>query len=143
MPRRILVVANETASSDTLHSLLVGQAHDDDLEVLVVAPALVGRLDYWATDDRGARREATARLEHCLEALRSCGIEASGQIGDARPLLAIDDALVLFPADEIVVSTHPPTRSHWLARKIVERARERYDVPVRHVVGVAEPAVAA
>ena len=143
MTRRILVVANETAPSDTLRSLLVSQARDDDLEVLVVAPALVGRLDYWATDDRSARAAAAGRIDHCLDTLRHCGVEATGQIGDARPLLAIDDALVLFPADEIVISTHPEGRSHWLARKVVERARLRYDMPVRHVAGVAERAAAA
>ena len=39
-----------------------------------------------------------------------------------------------FPADEIVVSTHPPGRSHWLELGVVENARMRFDVPVTHVV---------
>ena len=142
MTRRILVVANETASSDTLRALLLERARDD-LDVLVVAPALIGRLDYWASDDRRARAAAAERLDACLAALESAGIHADGQIGDARPLLAIDDALVLFPADEIVISTHPAGSSNWLARKVVERARIRYEVPVHHVVATYDAALAA
>jgi hypothetical protein len=40
----------------------------------------------------------------------------------------------MFPADEIVVSTHPPGRSNWLEHGIVERASERFDLPIMHVV---------
>ena len=47
---------------------------------------------------------------------------------------ALEDALREFPADEIVVSTHPPGRSHWLELGVVENARMRFDVPVTHVV---------
>jgi GABA permease len=46
----------------------------------------------------------------------------------------MDDALRTFGADEIVISTHPPGRSNWLEKEIIARARERYDVPITHVV---------
>ena len=36
--------------------------------------------------------------------------------------------------DEIVISTHPPGRSNWLERGVVDSVRARYDVPVTHVV---------
>ena len=61
-------------------------------------------------------------------------MRARGEIGDGDPLQALEDALREFPADEIVVSTHPPGRSHWLELGVVENARMRYDVPVTHVV---------
>jgi GABA permease len=47
---------------------------------------------------------------------------------------AVEDALRSFPADEIVLSTHPPGRSNWLERGVVVAVRERFDVPVTHVV---------
>jgi hypothetical protein len=47
---------------------------------------------------------------------------------------AIEDALAEFDADEVIISTHPPDRSNWLERGVVERARERIDLPVSHVV---------
>ena len=59
---------------------------------------------------------------------------ARGEIGDGDPLQALEDALRTFPADEIVVSTHPPGRSNWLEQGVVENARMRFDVPVTHVV---------
>ena len=47
---------------------------------------------------------------------------------------AIEDALFEFHADEIVISTHPPDRSNWLEKKTVEQAREKFQVPITHVV---------
>ena len=40
----------------------------------------------------------------------------------------------LFRPNEMVVSTHPEGRSNWLERGVVDALRERYDVPVTHVV---------
>ena len=56
------------------------------------------------------------------------GVEARGEVGDADPIQAMDDALRTFGADEIVISTHPPGRSNWLEKEVIERARERYPV---------------
>jgi hypothetical protein len=47
---------------------------------------------------------------------------------------AIEDALRVFGADEIIISTHPPGRSNWLERDEVAKARDRFPVPVTHVV---------
>ena len=46
----------------------------------------------------------------------------------------MEDALRLFPADEVIISTHPPGRSNWLEHDVVNRAQERFDLPVTHVV---------
>jgi hypothetical protein len=48
--------------------------------------------------------------------------------------MAIEDALRTFGADEIIISTHPEGRSHWLVKGIVTKARDRFPVPVTHVV---------
>jgi hypothetical protein len=47
---------------------------------------------------------------------------------------AIEDALRTFQPDELIVSTHPEGRSKWLERGVVDRARERFDLPLTHVV---------
>ena len=59
---------------------------------------------------------------------------AEGEVGDAYPLTAIEDALRIFGADEVIISTHPEGRSQWLERGVVRAARERFDVPITHVV---------
>ena len=105
-------------------------------EVLVVAPALArSRLEHWL-DVRLERRqaEALARLDASVSAFTAAGLTARGHLGDADPLQALDDALRIFDPDEVIISTHPPPRSNWLERQVVRRARERYDMPITHVV---------
>ena len=69
-----------------------------------------------------------------LEQLRAAGVNARGEIGDPDPLQAIEDALRTFGPDEIVISTHPEGRSHWLEKGVVRNAEARFAVPITHVV---------
>jgi hypothetical protein len=46
----------------------------------------------------------------------------------------------MFRAGEVIVSTHPPGRSNWLERDVVQRARAISPVPVTHVVADETPA---
>ena len=103
-------------------------------EILVVCPALNSVVRHWASDEDGARAAAQRRLDSSLERLADDGVEARGEVGDGDPLQAMEDALRTFGADEIVISTHPEGRSHWLERNVVGQARERFDVPITHVV---------
>jgi GABA permease len=48
--------------------------------------------------------------------------------------VALDKAMREFRPDHVVISTHPEDRSTWLRHGVVADARERYDVPVQHVV---------
>ena len=117
-----------------LHELLGRKAKGVSEDVLVVCPALNSKLNTWTSDEDGARAAAQGRLDSSLTRLREAGIAARGEIGDGDPLQALEDALRVFPADEVVVSTHPPGRSNWLEQGVVEQARLRFDVPVTHVV---------
>jgi len=132
--RRILVVANETVGGSELFTVITERAEGVDEEVLVVCPALNSPLRTWVSDEDGAREAAQQRLDATLARLSSAGVDARGEVGDGDPLQAIDDALRTFGADEIVISTHPEGRSNWLERGVVTGARNRFDVPIRHVV---------
>jgi hypothetical protein len=131
---RILVVANETVAGRALREEVVRRAREGDAEVLVVSPALNTRLRHWTSDEDAAREVAQARLDESLDALAVEAVEARGTVGDDDPIQAIEDGLRVFGADEIVISTHPPGRSNWLEHEVVERARERFDLPITHVV---------
>ena len=132
--RRILVVANETVGGEALRSEIRSRSEGYDSEVLVVTPALNSPVRHWTSDEDRARAEAQQRLEASLETLGRAGIDARGEVGDGDPLQAIEDALRTFGADEVIISTHPEGRSHWLERGVVTGARERFAVPITHVV---------
>jgi hypothetical protein len=132
--RRILVVANETVGGETLRNTIREHSAGYREQVLVVTPALNSPLKHWVSDEDEARSAAQERLARSLSRLREAGIEARGEIGDGEPLQAIEDALRTFGADEIIISTHPEGRSNWLERGVVSGARERFKVPITHVV---------
>jgi membrane protein implicated in regulation of membrane protease activity len=132
--RRILVIANETVGGGRLRDEISTRSEGYDEHVLVVTPALNSHIRHWASDEDNARLEAQKRLDASLARLRAGGIDARGEVGDAEPLQAMEDALRLFGADEIIISTHPEGRSHWLEKGIVDSARERFAVPITHVV---------
>lgn len=132
--RRVLVVANETVGGKDLLDALGEMALAEKTEFLVVSPAVTTRLKTWTSDEDPARAEAQARLDATLARLREVGIDARGEVGDVDPLVAIDDAVRTFHPDEIVISTHPEGRSAWLERGVVGAARERFDVPITHIV---------
>src|SRR5258705_5012554 len=132
---RILLVASETVGGGALLEEIRGRSSGGDCRVMVVTPALpVSRASHWASDTDEAVELARQRMELSLIAIGELGLKAEGEIGDSDPNVAIEDALRVFPADEIVISTHPRERSRWLERGVVERAREQIDLPITHVV---------
>jgi hypothetical protein len=129
---RILVVANQTLTGQELRSDLLRRAPRPELRV--VAPILISRVHYAMSDIDTELRLAHGRLDASLKWLGDAGFEASGHVCPDGPLVAIEDQLREFAADEIVISTHPPDRSNWLEAGVVEQAREHLDIPVTHVV---------
>lgn len=132
--RRILVIANETVAGGELLNAIRRQANGSRASLLVVTPALNGQVKHWTSDEDEARMAAQERLDASLAALHLAGLDARGEIGDDDPLQAIDDALRTFAPDELIISTHPEGRSNWLERDVVTHARERFALPVTHVV---------
>src|SRR6185312_3345846 len=128
------VVANETLEGARLHQEIVRMADGVAEDVLVICPALNSQLRTWLSDEDGARDAAQERLRRSLAELEASGVSARGDIGDGDPLQALEDALRTFPADEIVISTHPVGRSNWLEHGVVERTNERFELPITHVV---------
>src|SRR3954462_6197648 len=130
---RVLAIANETVAGDALHQVIADHACNCPTDVLVVAPALNSRLRHWMSDEDAARNAAEERLARSVERLDADGIPVYGWVGDADPLEAIADALAVFPADQLIIATPPERRSNWLARDVVRRARERFELPTVHV----------
>ena len=132
--RRILVVANETVGAEALRHFSgrarVGMQED----VLVVCPALNSRLEPGPRIEDHARDELRSGWRPASLRSRLRRVRATGIVGDGDPLQALEDALRTFPADEIVISTHPPVARTGSKKGVVAEAERRYDVPVTHVV---------
>jgi hypothetical protein len=133
VPRRILALVSEPVSGDALKRA-VGAEHAENAEVLVVAPALNTKTRFLMSDVDEAIERAEAVEQETVERMEEQGVDAAGDTGESDPLLALQDALQTFDADQIVLFTHPGGHSNWLEEGVVEEARERFDRPVEHIV---------
>jgi sugar/nucleoside kinase (ribokinase family) len=136
----ILVIANETAASQTLLDAVRACAEGED-RVTVIAPVNEPNQGYVVYEDT-RRASSGRRLERTLKALREAGIAAQGFVVDTGPVQAAKDALAqLEPrVDEIIVSTHGAERSGWMRRDVLQDIeRAAAGIPVTHVTVIRDP----
>jgi hypothetical protein len=131
--KRILVVANETVAGKPLIDAVKDRAGSDDIHVHVICPQNQPRHGYVIHEEM-VRDAAENRLKMTLALLQEEGIEADGQVMDPDPYAAVMDALGEQDYDEIILSTHPETRSGWLRQGLVDRLKRATRRPVEHVV---------
>src|SRR5215207_4172261 len=131
--KRVLVVANETVAGKPLIDAVSRHARGEDVRVHVISPQNQPKHGYVVYDEY-VRDAAQNRLEMTLALLREAGIEADGEVMDPDPYSAVMDALGEEDYDEIIVSTHPETRSGWLRQGLVDRLQRAARRPVEHVV---------
>lgn len=126
---KLLVLTPEPIDAATLRSV----AGDDasDAEVMVVTPATGGSgLRFWMNDvdrDIAAAQEAA---DETVERLEEEGIDAVADTGEAEPALALQDALATFPADRILVFTHPKGDRDYREDEGLRDAEGRFGIPV-------------
>ncbi|MBA3566582.1 MAG: hypothetical protein M3Q67_01725 [Actinomycetota bacterium] len=131
---QLLVVANETLAGGELVAAVKRRAEQGSVRVIVVAPVTQPRAGYVVYRD-SRRAAAGRRLDRTVSALREAGIPAHGAVFDDDPVAAVKDLLASEDIDEIVVSTHPETRSGWLRKNLLEEIRKAAGGrPVEHVV---------
>ena len=135
-PFRVLVVAAEEHVGEPLQRELSDRADGRETEVRVVVPALADTAFEQAAGavDEGLERAQEQLDESLAEVRDSQATRGEGLVGDADPILAIDDALYDFPADEILIVTHPEERARWMEGDLFERASQRFRQPIRHFV---------
>lgn len=133
-PTALLVVANETLVGQELVDAVERHAERGPIRVLVAVPVNRPKQGYVVyTDSR--RAAAGRRLQRTLEAFRSAGVPAHGGVYDDEPLAAVKDVLASERVDEIIISTHPATKSGWLRKDLVDEVRRvAGGRPVEHIV---------
>jgi len=132
MGKRVLVVVTSNVRADQVAPAIAGRV-DDDAEVHVVAPASgLSKLQWLTNAEDDARADAGGRAAGAADAIPAETVDA--EAGDTDPLLAIEDALRTFPAEEILVVTRPDDELSWLEAGAARSARERFDLPITHLV---------
>ena len=131
--KRVLVVANETVAGKPLIDAVRKRAEGSEIHAHVISPQNQPKHGYVIYDEH-VRDAAENRLQMTLALLREAGIEADGEVMDPDPYSAVMDALGEQDYDEIVISTHPETRSGWLRQGLVDRVQRAARRPVEHVV---------
>ena len=111
--RNVLVIS----SSEWPVAALRAALGDDVDELRVVVPSVhQSRLQWLTNADDDARVRADAAASSIADAVPSQETEASA--GDSDPLLAAEDALREFAADEVVIVTLEESNSDVIARRL-------------------------
>jgi hypothetical protein len=133
--RRALVVITEKVGGEGLVKSLLSRLDEDVAEVFVVAPAIAdSALKHTMGDVDDAIPPARARLEATLEELRQAGLSANGEVGDSDPIQAINDELIKFEPEQIVVVAHRDEEGAFAEKGLLERAERDFDLPVLELV---------
>jgi hypothetical protein len=131
--RRVLVVANDTLTEAALLSELNRLASAPGTRVLVLAPALISSGARLTGAVDGLLDQARARLNTALDRVGH-QLVVTGKISEADPLEAVEDAFATFAPDEVIVSTRWDRAAGGLEPRLAGLVRERFAVPVRHLV---------
>lgn len=119
--RRVLVIATGTPGGAELIEEVRRGRRGDAVEAVVVAPVIEESAVKRTAGELGpARERARRRLEDSLARLRDEGIAAKGWIGDTDPVLAAEDALRGFRADEVLVFEGADAHSRWFEDGLFE-----------------------
>jgi hypothetical protein len=139
---RYLVVANQTLGGEPLFARIRELARAGPSAFHVVVPATPPTDHVWTEEE--AATTATSRLDSALERMAGLGLDADGEVGDASPMLAIEDAIrEQGPFEAIVLSTLPPRLSRWLRLDLPHRVESAFGLRLIHVIGEPDDVDAA
>jgi hypothetical protein len=129
---KVLVIASEPISADRLRAALGDST--DDAEIMVVAPALHrSALRFWLSDADEAIRRAELVQRETVEGLDDAGLDARGDTGEGDPVKAVEDVLVTFPAERILMFTRPSSEERHDEGIDADALQHHVGLPVQQV----------
>jgi hypothetical protein len=127
---KVLVIASEPISADRLRAALGGAT--DDAEIMVVAPALHrSALRFFLSDADEAIQRAELVARETVEGLDDAGFDAHGDTGESDPVKAVEDVLVTFPAERIVLFTRSASERRYDEGIDADALQQRFGMPVQ------------
>ena len=130
---KVLLIANEPISADRVRATLGNTT--DDAEIMVVAPALHrSAIRFWLSDSDEATQRAELVKSATVADLDHDGLDAQGDVGEGKPMIAVKDALDTFAADRIVLFNRPVCERRYAEAIDADALRERFGVPVQLAV---------
>ncbi|MGO9207506.1 MAG: hypothetical protein ACLQBX_15210 [Candidatus Limnocylindrales bacterium] len=138
--RRVLVVASDTLGEEALLGEVERLASVAHTHVLLLVPASISPAARLTGAVDGLLDQARVRLKAALDRIGH-ELVVAGEISEADPLEAVEDAFATFAPDEVIVSTGWERSASGLEPRLAGLVRERFAVPVRHLV--FEPGSAA
>jgi hypothetical protein len=146
---RILVIANKTLGSSDLLQSIRDRMSKGPCEFTLLVPAiphthrestletLTRRMTNMPVNgeargaDEADYEHARGRVEFGIEQLRKLGADVDGgEIGNANPFKAVEDALARRKYDEIILSTLPSRVGGWLSQDLPHKVRRKFKDPV-------------
>ena len=132
---KILAITADPITADDLRSALPGDVDPSELEVMVVAPALhESALRFWVSDADEAIARADRVRRETVEQLGQEGVAATADTGEGNLAEAAQDALATFPAERVVLFTHPGDDQRHGEDVDLDELRERFGIPVDRAV---------
>lgn len=142
--RKILVVANQTATNQHLLDAIKGRAAKEECSFTLLVPSVPAKsstmtgmlsasvnIPQSSGGDEGEEyRVAQHRLDSAIESFRQAGIRVDGNVGDPDPIKAIGAYLRYREFDEIIVSTLPRGISRWLHQDLPHKIERKFHLPV-------------
>jgi hypothetical protein len=126
---KLLVIANRTIDANEIRDAVVSRAAGGPLEVTLVAPVLSG-----AGSMRARRTQTALRLDRAVKRLSEAGIKVEAVVGDADPIVAVQDAWDPRRFDEVLVVTPPTGLPRWMPADLPHRVERLTAARVTHVV---------
>jgi hypothetical protein len=127
----VLVLTSEAINAEQLRDALGGDVDPTETQVMVVAPALQDSpIKFWFSDADEAIAKAEQVSRQTVEQLGEAGVAASADTGESDPLDAVEDALRTFPAEKIVIFTHPEGEQRYREDLDTSELERRFGVPV-------------
>jgi hypothetical protein len=138
--RRYLVVAHRTLGGQHLLEEVKRRQAEEPSHFHLLVPGHHPTGHNWTEHE--VEEQARQVLEAGLARFAETGADVSGETGDTNPVYAVDAVLRREHFDEIILSTLPAGPSRWLKVDVPSRIRRQFNLPLTHLVGEEEPAVA-